>query len=378
MESIAFNSSKPITLGVEIEVQLLDRETFELVSVSPAVLAKIGVNDPQIKAEIMQNMLEINTVICNDAHEVRDSLLGKIDVVERVAHEMGVRLAMSGTHPFGKYSETDMFPMDRYKELIDRNQWIARRLMIFGLHVHVGMRSGDHCIQMNNALLHYLPMLLALSASSPFWQGVDTGLASCRVTAFEIIPTGGTPCVVNSWSEFQKLISLMVRSGAITALKDLWWDVRPSPKFGTLEIRICDGLPSLDEVVSIVSLIHCLCAWLDDQLQKGQLLPPPQNWILRENKWRASRHGKEMKIVINDAGDTKDFNIFFSQLLSDLKPYIERFRYEKEIELIVESLIRGQSYQRQREVAKGPDGLKLVAASLAEEFSLRHPKWAPL
>jgi glutamate---cysteine ligase / carboxylate-amine ligase len=374
MESIAFSPSAPLTLGVEIEVQLLDAETFELVSVSPSVLSKVGA-DPQIKAELLQNMLEINTPICGSAHDVRRTLLEKIELVEKITDRMGVRLAMSGTHPRGKYLDSYLYPSGRYQDLIDRNQWIARRLMIFGLHVHVGMRNGDHCIQMNNALLNYLPVLLALSASSPYWQGEDTGLASCRVTAFEAIPTGGTPPVVaNSWSDFQKIVSLMVRSGAITALKDIWWDIRPSPKFGTLEIRICDNLPTLEEVVSLVAFIHCLCAFLDDQLTAGQVFTPFDPWIMRENKWRASRHGHEMKVVINAAGDTKDFSTHVNSLLSEFKPYIERFHYEREMELMIETMARGQSYERQRRIASS-EGLRAVAKSLADEFTLRHPKW---
>lgn len=380
MDSVLeFKKSEPLTLGVEIEVQLLDKDGLDLKPFSPTVLEALrvaGGTQGRVKAEIFQSMVELNTAVCANAHEIRRDLGATIGLMVHVGQLLGLRLASSGTHPFAQYSDRAIFPSARYVDLIDRNQWIARRLMIFGLHVHVGMRSGEHAIQMNNALLHYLPLFLSLSASSPFCHGEDTELASSRITFFEAIPTGGHPCRVANWNEFVDLYSRMVKSDAVRSMKDIWWDVRPSPGYGTLEIRICDGLPTLEETVSLTAFIHALCIYIDRQLAKGRTFAPPPVWIMRENKWRASRWGLDARLILNEEGHSVDVRSLVPELVKEIQPIIEEQSYQTEMALIDELLYKGASYLRQRQIynQSGKD-LKAVTEFLAREFEAKAPIW---
>ncbi len=191
-----------MSLGVEMELQIIDRKTKDLIAGAPKIFEKLGGEREHIKPELMQAMIEINTGVCENVQQVRTDLDEQVGILRTVCGELGYTLASSGSHPFARYADRIPYPDERYAYLIDRNRWIARRLMIFGLHVHVGMRDVDHMWQLNNAMMHYLPHVLALSASSPFWQGKDTGLASCRVTIFDALPTGGHPCTFAAWEEF--------------------------------------------------------------------------------------------------------------------------------------------------------------------------------
>jgi glutamate---cysteine ligase / carboxylate-amine ligase len=361
-----------MSIGVEVELQLLDRHTYDLTPASPKILAQVGFGNPKIKAEILQSMLEVNTSICRNANEVQEDLQASFGIVRDVCDEIGVKLASTGTHPFARYNERKIFPAKRYQDLIDRNQWIARRLMIFGLHVHVGMESGDDAIRMNNALLHYLPVILALSASSPFWQGEDTGLASSRITFFEALPTGGHPCLLKNWDDFIRLHSSMIRSEAIRSTKDIWWDIRPCPHYGTLEIRICDGPATLAETVSLVAFIHALCHWLRERMADGEKIPPPAYWVLRENKWRASRHGLDADFIINNRGDSIPMRKFIMTLLKRIEGISRRIGYTEHLEFLKTCMAQGLSYDRQR--ALGSDPLNIIKF-VSDEFDAGMPLW---
>lgn len=373
-----FNTNGHLTLGVEIELQLLDAESLNLTPASPLILELAGKHTDRVKAEIFQSMLEINTSIQANAHEVRQDLEKTLDVVEKICKKLNIRLASAGTHPFAHYSDRLLYPAERYHELIDRNKWIARRLMIFGIHVHVGLQSGERAVAMNNALLHYLPILLALSCSSPYWSGEDTELASSRITFFEALPTGGHPCRVTSWEQFENLYKKLVRSGAIESIRDIWWDIRFRPDFGTLEIRICDGLPTLDEVAAMTALIHSLCLYLDDAINQGAHFDPPSDWIIRENKWRASRWGLDGRLIQDEYGNTQSLRDIFSNLLKTLRPFSKVHNYEAEFRLIENVIKSGTSCDRQRLAFNRHHGdLKEVARHLALEFEKRTPQWNP-
>lgn len=376
MEVLKFANSQALTLGVEVEIQLLNNETLDLYPISPKILEICGNKTDKIKAEIFQSMLEVNTGICKNAHEVKKDLNTSVDFLKDICRDLNVRLASSGTHPFALYNERILYPAQRYLDLIDRNQWIARRLMIFGVHIHIGMRNGEHAIQMNNALIHYLPMLLALSASSPYWHGEDTELASSRITFFEALPTGGHPCQVNSWDEYVNLYQKLLKSESIRSPKDIWWDIRLSPSFGTVEIRICDGLATIAETCAITALVHALSIYIDQQIQGGRRFAPPPDWIMRENKWRASRWGIDSKLIINDQGDTANLKKMVRDLIGELKPIIQEEQYENEIQLIEEILNKGPSYIRQRQFAQTAGRtLKDITDFISQEFEANKPLW---
>jgi carboxylate-amine ligase len=371
---LIFAPSEPLTLGVEVEIQILDEQTLDLKPMSPTILNEFQGDKSKLKAELFQSMLEINTGICRDAHDVRRDLAATTEEVKTLCERLGLRIASSGTHPFANYSKRIIYPAERYRELIDRNQWIARRLVIFGLHVHIGMRDGDHAILMNNALLHYLPLLLALSASSPFWHGEDTELASSRITFFEALPTGGHPCAVSSWEDFLRIYNNLLKSGAIRSPKDIWWDIRPSPSFGTLEIRICDGPATLAETTALTALIHALAIHIDKQIADGRRFLPPPDWILRENKWRASRHGLEASQIVTGEGDTQSLRDVLATLFQELNPIADECGYLTHFRFLESLFERGASYERQRRIARETNGDLLKVVDLnCREFNAGHP-----
>jgi glutamate---cysteine ligase / carboxylate-amine ligase len=366
--SLKFAHSEPHTLGVEMELQLIHPETLDLHPFAPELIERWGQRDERVKPELLQSMIEVNTGICRDVHEAERDLRTTTEQLFSMCREIGAAVASNGTHPTARHRDRKLYPAPRYKDLIDRNQFIARRLMIFGLHVHVGARSGEHCIRMNNEFLYYLPHLLALSASSPFWEGEDTGLASSRITAFEALPTGGHPCAVASWADYQDLVAKLIRSNAIRDLKDIWWDLRPSPGYGTLEIRVCDGLPTIHDTMALTALIQCLAISFDEKIDAGE--PPPRlpTWLIRENKWRASRHGLDADLVVDDMGETRPLKEDIELTLKKLQPIADRLGYQYYFLSLRRQLKHDPSYKRQKQVYESTGNLKEVTRSLIEEF----------
>jgi carboxylate-amine ligase len=304
VEGIEFLSVGELTLGVELELQIVDAASGELAPQAEAIIDAVNL-DEAVKPELYLDMIEVNTAVCSNAEEAEANISRILDRACEAAAELGVGFAGTGSHPKSDYYNSRIHPSDRYDDLIDRNQWLTRRWKVYGLHVHIGMRSGEECIRFNNFFLRLLPHLLALSASAPFWQGQDTGLATCRPTMYESLPTAGLPYPVGSWGEFAGLCNALLKVGAIRSLKDLWWDVRPSPRFGTLEIRICDSPATLAETVAIVAFIHALAHWFRDHGEWLQQVPRPSRWLMRENKWRVIRHGLNAELVLNTDGESR-------------------------------------------------------------------------
>lgn len=373
-EEIIFQSAGVLTLGVEIELQLIDPQSMNLASKSDIIL-KAGSYIRKLKPELYTNIVEINTDKCQDVHEIEKDLTESFDAIDQVGNKSGVLFATTGCHPFARYADSITSSSTRYNELIDRNQWLSRRLTIFGLHVHIGMKNGDDCIRFNNFFMNFTPHLLALSASSPFWQGDDTGLASCRPTAYEAIPTAGQPYKVNNWKEFENIYHTLKKCGSIKILKDLWWDMRPSPGYGTLEIRVCDGPATLSEAVAITAYIHLLAHWFNDHASWIDQFPSPPGWLSRENKWRAIRHGLSADMVVNIDGQTKSVTEEIEEWLVKTSGYADSLGYGKYVDHIREILVKGNSTTRQRSVFANTGSLQEVVKHNAEEFSQRTPIW---
>jgi len=373
-EEIAFQSHGVFTLGVEIELQIIDPETLDLTSKSESLL-KSGGHIKTLKPEIYQNMVEINTAKCTDVHEIEQDLSASYDALQALGEQQGLSFATTGCHPYARYGDNRVTDSARYKELIDRNQWITRRITIFGMHVHLGMKSGDDFVRFNNFFLHFLPHLLALSASSPFWQGEDTGLASCRPCMFEALPTAGQPYQVRNWHEFEALYHTLKKCDSIRSLKDLWWDMRPSPGFGTLEIRVCDGPATLAEAVAIVAYIHMLAHWFEDNGDWINQVPPPPRWLARENKWRAMRHGLEADLVVNPQGETKPIRKDIEDWLHKTARYRESLDYGKYVQILRQIIAHGNSSQRQRTVFEETKSLQDVVKHNIREFQRGSPVW---
>ena len=285
----------------------------------------------------------------------------------------------AGTHPFTDWQSQLISPKERYLELVERMQWMARRMQIFGVHVHVGVRAPEKAIPIVNALCQYIPHFLALSSSSPFWVGCDTGLASSRTKIFEGMPTAGLPYQLADWAEFEEYMETLISTKSIESVREVWWDVRPHPDFGTVELRICDGLPTLDEIGAVAALAQCLVEQFDTQLDRGYTLPTPASWVLRENKWRASRYGLDADIVVDEKGTVRPVRQAIVELVEELRPTAKRLGCEAELADVLRVLEVGASYQRQRAVAAAHDGdLQPVVDSLLAEMRDGLPATGPV
>jgi carboxylate-amine ligase len=288
--------------------------------------------------------------------------------VSAAAAARGLGVMCSGTHPFTDWATQQISPNPRYAKLVEDMQWLARRLQIFGVHVHVGVRSPDKVIPIVNALTGYIPHFLALSASSPYWKGNDTGLASARSKVFEGLPTAGLPYQLSGWDDFERFMETLISAQTISTIREVWWDVRPHPQFGTVELRICDGVPTLFEIGWAAAMSQCLVEMLNSQLDRGYTLPVPKGWTVRENKWRAARYGVDAEIIVDESGRTVPLRTAVTELVDELTPYAERLGCTEQLCRARSILEVGPSYARQRAVADANDGdlVAVVDALLAE------------
>ncbi|RMF69650.1 MAG: glutamate--cysteine ligase [Calditrichaeota bacterium] len=364
---INFNGSPNPTLGVELELQVLDPESKNLVSGAQQIMAAAN-GDSHVKPELIQSTIELNTDVCSNISAVRTDLSERLQGLLQICDELGYELTCAGTHPFSKWAEQDITPKDRYHMLVDRCQWPARRLMIFGLHVHVGVASGEKAIAIFNSLSTFLPHLLALSASSPFFDAADTGLASTRVKIFETLPTAGLPYRLLNWAEFQRFMITLVNAKAIESIREVWWDIRPHPGFGTVEIRVCDGVPTLNEVIALTAFIQALVVWLSEQYDEGMYLPLHRHWIVRENKWRAARWSVDAEIITDEDGNLKPLAEDIQEHLELLAPVAKRLGSHNELMFIKKMMKIGPSFKRQRKVFAESGDYKEVMSTLVKEF----------
>lgn len=374
VEEIKFQSHGDLTIGAEVEFQIIDPDTLNLVSKAEALL-KTGGAFKNLKREFYLSTIEVNTEKCHDVLEIEKDLKGSFEVLEDIGKRHNVLFSTTGCHPFSRYSDCVITPSPRYSELIDRNQWLSRRMTVYGLHVHLGMKTGDDCIRFNNFFLQFIPHFVALSASSPFWQGEDTGLASCRPTTYEALPTAGQPYLVSNWREFEQLYCTLKKCNAIRSMKDLWWDMRPSPGYGTLEIRVCDGLATLKETAAITAYIHLLAHWFNDHGEWMEQVSPPSHWLARENKWRVMRYGLDAQLVISLDGNTRSVRDDIELWLGKVAGYAESLGYVAYMETIKDILAKGNSSQRQRIIYEDTGSLKKVVKHNIEEFTQRKPLW---
>ncbi|MET3949484.1 glutamate--cysteine ligase [Arthrobacter sp. UYEF36] len=375
---IDFASSRQSTLGVEWELALVDAETGELASVANEVLRGVAARHPElneddehphIKQELLLNTVELVTGICNTVAEAKADLSSSLAAVRDVTDPMGVETFCAGSHPFSPPQLQPVTDKARYAKLIDRTQWWGRQMVIYGVHVHVGLDSRDKVLPVLDGLVNYFPQFQALSASSPFWGGEDTGYASQRALMFQQLPTAGLPFQFASWEDFESYAQDMFTTGVIDSLSEIRWDIRPVPHFGTIEMRICDGLATLEEVGAIAALTQCLVDEFSTTLDNGGTIPTMPPWHVQENKWRAARYGLDAIIILDAAGNEQLVTDHIRETVARLEPVAVKLGCVTELADVLKIIERGAGYQRQRRVAAEHGGdLRAVVLDLVQQM----------
>jgi carboxylate-amine ligase len=369
---VDFVASAGPSLGVEVELALVDAESGELTCVAPELLARVGAGypeteHPKIKKELYQCTVEVITGVCATVAEARADLAESMREVEEAAADSGAAVIGAGLHPFTPWHQLSLSEGERYQRLVDTIGWPARRLTTHGVHVHVGVRSGDKAIATVNSLTEYLPVFLALSAASPYWNGRDTGLASTRTKIFESMPTTGLPPHLRDWAEFNVFLDTLIEAGAIETVREVWWDIRPHPGYGTVELRMCDSMPTLWEISALAALAQSLVTEFDRMIDAGVTPDVPREWVRRENKWRAARWGVEADLVIDESGHTQPLREIVDGLVDRLLPIAHDLGCAVELADLRRIAADGPSYVRQRRVvAEGGDLQGVVRALRAE------------
>ncbi len=364
-----FTPSPEPTVGIEWEFALVDRHSRDLVNSASDLFdaAVPRLADPgRLHKELLRNTVEIVTGICPTIGHAVDELTDTLRVVVDAADGIEVDLFGAGTHPFAAWSAQQLTEGRRYTELMERTQWWGRQMLIWGLHVHVGMPEPSRVMPVLSALLTTYPHLQALSASSPVWAGTDTGYASNRALMFQQLPTAGLPFQFDTWAEFEHFYSDQVTTGVVDGMSDIRWDIRPAPHLGTIENRVCDGTSTVQETAALAALIQCLVVDLDSRLAAGETLPTLPPWHVQENKWRAARYGLDA-IVITDANCSERLvTEDLTDLLQHLEHTAQRLGCVEELASVADISSRGASYQRQRAVAQDGDLVAVVDSVVAE------------
>jgi carboxylate-amine ligase len=355
---------------VEWEFALVDAETRDLSNEATAVIAEIGEN-PRVHKELLRNTVEVVSGICECAAQAMQDLRETLGPARQIVRARGMELFCAGTHPFARWSTQKLTDAPRYAELIKRTQWWGRQMLIWGVHVHVGISSAAKVMPIMTSLLQYYPHLLALSASSPWWGGEDTGYASNRAMMFQQLPTAGLPFHFQKWAEFEGFVYDQKKTGIIDHMDEIRWDIRPSPHLGTLEVRICDGVSNLRELGALVALTHCLVVDLDRRLDAGETLPTMPPWHVQENKWRAARYGLDAVIILDAESNERLVTDDLPDILDRLEPVATSLHCADELASVADIWRLGASYQRQRRVAEEHDGdLRAVVDALVGELDI--------
>lgn len=371
--TIEFDGSEGPSLGIEMELEVVDRGTRQLVPAAAELINELsgGTGEhAKVKHELLDSTVEVITGINMTVADGRRDLESTLAELAPLLAPRNLGLLCSGTHPFSDWHAQGITPGERYAKLMENFQWLGRRLQIFGIHFHVGVRSGRKAISILNSLCSYIPHFLAMSASSPYWGGHDTGLASARSKVFEGLPTAGLPYLLGSWEAFERFISTLVAADAIESVREVWWDIRPHPGFGTIELRICDGMGSLDELASLAALAQSLVTQLDSLDDRGFKLPVPKDWVLRENKWRAARYGIDANIIVDAHGRLQPLSQSVAETVDELMPVARKLKCADELHGVLDILNRGPSYMRQRAVVADGGSLPDVVDALVDELGV--------
>jgi carboxylate-amine ligase len=366
----AFGKGDPYTLGVEEEYMLLDSTTFDLVQHIDTVLAAVEGShlEDVIKPELMQSVLEIGTPVCRTIGDVDRELRHLRTAVTQIAREMNLRVGSAGTHPFSLFERQRITARDRYRALVDQLQYVARRELIFGMHVHVAVDDPEKAIKVVNGLLVHLPQFLGLSASSPFWRGEPTGLASTRQLVFAAFPRSGPPPRFRDYADYAEVVGQLERTGCIADYTHIWWDIRPHPRLGTVEIRICDAVTRVEHAVAIAAYVQALVKHFCERFERGEEIPSYHRILTSENKWLAARYGLEAPVM--DLVTGRRNRVPVSQLvrrtLRDIEPHARELGCDRELEGVREILSGGTSADAQQRIFNANRDIVEVVQAIAD------------
>jgi glutamate---cysteine ligase / carboxylate-amine ligase len=365
-----FGQGDPYTLGVEEEYMLLDGETYDLVQHIDTVLAATHGDElgARLAPELMQSVLEIATPVCQTTADVDRELRKLRGYVVDVAREKGLRVGSAGTHPFSLFERQRITARDRYRNLVDQLQYVARRELIFGMHVHVAVDDCEKAIQIVNGMLVELPTLLALSASSPFWRGEPTGLSSSRQMVFAAFPRSGPPPRFKDYADYAEVVGQLEKTGCIADYTHIWWDIRLHPKWGTVEVRICDAVTRVEDAVAITAYCQALVKLYSEMYERGEPIPSFHRILTTENKWLAARYGLEAPVMDLVTGRRNRVPVaqLIRRRLRDLEPHAQELGSERELDGIREILARGNGSDRQLRVFNANRDIVEVVREIAD------------
>ena len=370
---LEFASSARSTVGLEWEIMLADPQTGDLVGRAPELLHALEEQSAHerhtVTGELLTNTIEVTSGVGDHVSDAVDDIAAAIAAVRRATDPAGIALLSAGSHPFAQWYDQRVTDKTRYHSLIERTQWWGRNMMIWGIHVHVGVEDRAKVLPIVGALASFLPHLQALSASSPYWAGERTGYASNRALVFQQLPTAGLPWSLRTWREFESYLDDMVRTGIMRDASEVRWDIRPAPRWGTIEVRACDGMSTLRELASAAALTQSLVEHFSRELDEGRVLPTLPPWFHRENKWRAARYGLDARVIVDEAGSQVPLRDHLPAVVADLMPIAAELGCASELEGVHEILAGGASYARQLAVADATGGdLREVVQHLIREF----------
>jgi len=357
----------PYSIGIEEELMIVDGESFDLVNAIEELLA--AASDDELKPELMESVLEIATKPCRDVSEAGAQLRELRHRARDIAGERRLRIGSAGTHPFAMWEKQRIVQRPRYRDLINALRFVARQELIFGLHVHVGIDDPEKAIHVANGMRVHVPILQALSANSPFWRGDATGLMSTRTPIFRAFPRVGIPPAYQDWAHYQAEIAFMVDSGVMEDYTYLWYDVRPHPRFGTVEIRVCDAQTRVEHTLGLTALIQAMVKELAEHFEAGKPLGDYPWQMLDENKWLAARHGMDGELVDLPSSERVASKVLANRLLERLRPHAEDLGAAGELDGVQDLLDRGTGAHRQIVVFEANRDLREVMSEIVAATS---------
>lgn len=368
-----FAKSARSTIGIEWELQLIDKDSNDLRQAAEHIINECG-GHPHIHAEMLLNTVEVTSGVHTNVSGCVEDLIEAVGVVRAHTENLRIDVATAGSHPFANPAYQRVTDSERYAELVNRTQYWGRQMLLYGTHVHVGIEDRRKVLPILRALLTRAFHLQALSSSSPYWASRNTNYASNRAMVFQQLPTSGTPRQFDSWADLEHYHDDMLKTGVIEKFNEIRWDIRPSPKWGTLEVRVCDANTNLQELRAVSSLIHCLVEYFSTQLDQGRELPVHSDWFVAENKWRAARYGMDAILITDNDGEEELVSDTVREMVTELEPIAARLDCLDDLAHVLTIVDEGAAYQRLQAVAAKHNGsLDAVVEHMRAEMRADKP-----